>query len=152
MYKRQVQAYEYYDADTSVTDTTLVLRNADNNLSSTADGFFQMQGGAETVSYISPIPQEWQSILKGKYLAGSGSGFPINTRSSFGPSLYSFNPDEVTGKSSGTISTRLWQSYDLANALSTSLYPYASDNNGNWDGYNQTGQQSNFAEGQSNNL
>lgn len=137
-----IQAYEFYDAPADNTDTTLIIRSPSNLENSEVDGFFQMEGAAKTISYISKIPLEWQESLQGEYLAGNGGGVPINSRLSIGPSLYAFSPTSASGNS-GVIPTKEWLSYPLLNALSTKLYTFRDDS-GPWDSYNRTGMNSDF--------
>ncbi|RBP53542.1 hypothetical protein [Arenicella xantha] len=125
-----LQVYDYYDAPATDTNTTLVVRNHNDLANSEVNGFFDLAGAGKTLSYISPIPRQWQSLLQGKYLAGNGGGVPINARVSIGPSLFAFNPADFGGKTSGNIQSKEWLSYSLSKPLSTSP--------GNWDGYNES--------------
>lgn len=132
-----VQVYEYYDAPAQDVNTTLILREKDRLATSLVDGFFDLGGAGKTVNYLSPIPKQWQALLKGDYLAGNGGGIPINGRLSIGPSLYAFDSNDFAEKSSGDIQSKSWLSYSLEKPLSTTP--------GEWDGYNEIGLSSNFA-------
>lgn len=114
-----VNGYEYYDADVSVSHTTLVMSNAANLGGSTVHGFYSLQGGAHASQWISPIPQEWQSHLGGTHLAGSSSELAIATRSTIGPSAFAFNPvgSGMGTASPGSISTVALQDFDMDHPL-----------------------------------
>lgn len=133
-----VQAYDYYDAPALDVNTTLVMRDKNKLATSEVDGFFNLGGAGKTLNYLSPIPTQWQTLLKGNYLAGNGGGIPINGRLSIGPSLYAFDSTDFATKGSGDIQTKSWLSYGLDKPLSTKP--------GEWDQYNKTGLNSNFAQ------
>ena len=111
-----VQAYEYYDAPADDTHTTLVVRNASNIEQSDIDGYYEMEGRAHTVLWISPIPEEWQSLLGGDAIAGDGHGMPIASRCSSGPSLFVFNTSDLlnTTATNGTINATPLMDFDLS--------------------------------------
>lgn len=93
-----VNAYEYYDAPADNTQTTLVIRDADDLAGSTVDGFFTFQGGAgHTSGWISPIPRGWQPLFGATALTGQSSGIPIIGRCSVGPSAFAFDPLDLVG-------------------------------------------------------
>lgn len=124
-----IQAARWYAGTifTNPADTSLVIRDPSNLSSSTVDGFFKMAGGERTVGYISPIPTEWQAILGGPYLTGNGrSGMAIDSRLSIGPSLYVFNPADLTG-AGGSISTLEKQNYTVATAMGSTVHPLPSN-------------------------
>ena len=133
-----VQVYKTYDAGHDVTFTTAIVRDPNNLATSKVDGFFEMDGAARTAIYISPVPNEWQDLLGGPWIAGMGAGMSINSRFSEGPSLYTFDPAEVKSKTSGSISTNKHLDYPYNKALSTALYE--GDGPGDWDQENKTGQ------------
>lgn len=133
-----VQVYDYYDAPARDVNTTLVVRDKAQIASSVVDGFFDLNGAGKTLNYLSPIPQQWQALLQGDYLAGNGGGIPINSRLSIGPSLFAFYASQFDNRLSGAIATREWLSYSLAKPLSTTP--------GEWDSYNQTGLDSGFTQ------
>ncbi len=92
-----VNAYEYYDAATDNTHTTLIVRNSNDLARSPVEGFFQFKGGAgHTSGWLSPIPEAWQSLLGGTHLTGQSSGMPIISRLSVGPSAFAFNARDLT--------------------------------------------------------
>lgn len=136
-----VQGALWYDT-TDTKETTLVIRNS-SNLAGNIDGYFSMNGGSRTVNYISPIPLEWQSILGGTHIVGNGLGMSIAGRLSLGPSLYTFNKADLSGRTSGSVTTKAWLSYDTTHALSSST-SLAYPSPGIWDEYNQQGLNSGF--------
>lgn len=87
--------YIYYDAGYRgkrshfFTDITL-----------TTSGNFQGYYTLGTVNpglvagYMAPVPPEWQSAFGGKVITGQ-FGLSIITRSSFGPALFAFNPEDM---------------------------------------------------------
>lgn len=93
-----VNAYEYYDADGNVTNTTLIIDTPNDLPNSTVRGYFSLQGGAgHTAGWISEIPPQWRNQLGGTYITGNSSGIPIISRCSVGPSAFAFTPDTVEG-------------------------------------------------------
>lgn len=96
-----VNTYKYYDASTSVSNTTLVVKNAANLSSSAVAGYHRYSAAAHAVGWISKIPSDWHSELGGTYITGGSSGMPIITRWSVGPSAFVFDP---TNPSIGSLS------------------------------------------------
>lgn len=95
-----INAYEYYDAPGDNSHTTLVAGNSADLGACTMGGFYIFEGGAgHTSGWISPIPPEWRSTLGGSYITGQSSGIPIISRTSVGPSAFSFNHEHLTGTS-----------------------------------------------------
>ncbi len=95
-----INAYEYYDAPGDNSQTTLIARNSNNLGSCTVDGFASFAGGAgHTSGWISPIPGGWKNILGGNHITGQSSGIPIISRTSVGPSAFSFNHTKLTAVS-----------------------------------------------------
>jgi hypothetical protein len=60
-----VQIYEYYDAPADNTYTSLLFRNASDMQNSILDGFFEMQGKAHLVLWVSPIPDNLKVVSGG---------------------------------------------------------------------------------------
>lgn len=134
-----VQGYDSYDANGDAKQTTIVLREPSDLSGSEVDGFYEMEGAARTVNYLSPIPYEWRERLGGRYLAGNGGGMSIVTRNSEGPSLYIFDPDELSG-SEWTVPTNVLMNYPAEHALSTALYQDGTiPGSGDWDIVNSSG-------------
>lgn len=65
----------------------------------------------EGAGYMAPIPTGWQSAFGATHVGGTGCR-SIDAGCSFGPSLYTFNPSDVDG--SGTISVTQCLFYDYA--------------------------------------
>ncbi len=89
-----VSAYTYYDAD---GDQTLSHFASDLDLSQTGDvqGPYQVGDWAGFVSgYMAPIPLEWQTALGGPALTGNCC-LSIISRTSYGPAISVFDPDQV---------------------------------------------------------
>jgi len=119
-----VNAYEYYDAPGDNTVSMLVVRDANNLAESAVDGYFEVQGRpGHTAGWMSPIPDQWQSILGGDFLTGSSSGIPIMSRTSVGPTAFVFDPLDIVGKKSVStpISTTKLLDFSLAHRLHDDL-------------------------------
>jgi len=119
-----VNAYEYYDAPGDNTVSMLVVRNANDLSESDVDGYFEVQGRpGHTAGWMSPIPDQWLSVLGGEYLTGSSSGIPIMSRTSVGPTAFVFNPQDIVGKKSVStpISTAKLLDFSLAHRLHDDL-------------------------------
>ncbi len=127
-----INAYEYYDAPGDNTQTTLVAGNSEDLATCTMEGFYTFQGGAgHTSAWLSPIPSEWQSVLGGSYITGQSSGIPIISRTSVGPSAFSFNPDQLLANSSTStpIATTKLLDFSLAHPLHDDLSNSTGTNN-----------------------
>ncbi len=119
-----INAYEYYDAPGDNTQTTLIARNSDSLATSTMDGYYTFEGGAgHTSGWISPIPPEWKTVLDGSHITGQSSGIPIISRTSVGPSAFSFDPTNLAGATSisETVPTTKLLDFSLDNPLHTDL-------------------------------
>lgn len=95
-----INAEQWYDADGGNTDTTLVAPNADQL--STVNGFFRLNGGANSAGYMGEIPTELRASFNGaKYFSGWSSVYSIVSRYSYSPSLWAFDPNDlITGDAS----------------------------------------------------
>lgn len=134
-----IQSYETYDANGTITHTTAIVEDPSDLKNSKIRGFLEMDGGARTVNYLSPIPKEWQPQLRGDWLAGNGNGMSIDSRLSVGPSLFSFSKSDLVS-SNKDVKTHAWLNYPVKNALSTSLWrDYSTPGYEGWDLYNSTG-------------
>lgn len=124
-----VNALEYYDADASAADTTLIIRTASKLNNSKVDGFFQMSGRNHAAGWMSKLPLELSQRLDASYLTGYASNVPINSRLSQGPSLFIGYLDNFAGirENKGLIPMRPIMDFDLTS-------PMVQDN------YNKTGQ------------
>jgi hypothetical protein len=101
-----------------------MLENLVDLANSAVKGFYEFQGGAgHTSGWISTVPQEWQNLLGGSMLTGQSSGIPIISRTSVGPSAFSFNPGNVLSdvSSGNTIITNKLLDFSLANPLHEDL-------------------------------
>ncbi len=118
-----INAYEYYDAPGNNTQTTLIARDSETLATCTIDGYHTFQGGAgHTSGWISPIPQEWQTTLGGSYITGQSSGIPIISRTSVGPSAFSFDHTNVTGNTvPNPVPTTKLLDFSLAHPLHSDL-------------------------------
>ncbi len=119
-----INAYEYYDAPGDNSHTTLIARNSNNLAACTIDGYHTFLGGAgHTSGWISPVPQQWQATVGGAYITGQSSGIPIISRTSVGPSAFSFSMGNLTGPTSvpNPIPTAKLLDFSLNHPLHTDL-------------------------------
>lgn len=118
-----VNAYEYYDASTDNTHTTLIVRNSSELARSRVEGFYAFAGGAgHTSGWLSPIPPAWQTLLGGTHLTGQSSGMPIISRLSVGPSAFAFNARDLTNANvPNPIPTATLLDFSLAHPLHDDL-------------------------------
>jgi len=118
-----INGYEYYDAPGDNSHTTLIARNSDNLATCTMDGYHTFQGGAgHTSGWISPVPTEWQTTLGGTLITGQSSGIPIISRTSVGPSAFSFLPENLTTSSvPNPVPTTTLLDFSLAHPLHDDL-------------------------------
>lgn len=127
-----INAYEYYDAPGDNSQTTLIARDASNLSSCTMDGYATFAGGAgHTSGWISPIPSGWQSTLDGDYITGQSSGIPIISRTSVGPSAFSFYMASFTEETPipEPVSTTKLLDFSLAHPLHADLSNSSRTNN-----------------------
>lgn len=80
----------YYDANGKNKNNLQVL-NVDD-LTQPSKPILQLEGEATIAGYMSPIPENMQMYLGGKYLVGWSSIYAINNRYSQGPSMAIFDP------------------------------------------------------------
>jgi hypothetical protein len=101
-----VNAENWYDATGANTDTTFVIQDPTDLANSAVDGYFQMDGSAQSAGYIGEIPQEWKFSFAAGGSGGGGAGSTtfytgwssvnsIISRYSIGPSLWSFDVNDV---------------------------------------------------------
>jgi hypothetical protein len=89
-----VSAYSYYDADGS-QQLSHFASAQDLSQSGDIQGPFQVGDWAGIVSgYMAPIPAEWQSDFGGPALSGNCC-LSIISRTSYGPAVSVFDPDDV---------------------------------------------------------
>ncbi|MFC4700217.1 hypothetical protein ACFO4O_08625 [Glaciecola siphonariae] len=95
--------------------------NAYDLANSDYKGFLQLEGKSRAAGFMSEIPKDMRHALKGEYLAGWGSNFSIDNRYSLGPSLFSFNPQDIVDANISVnprIPTRMHMAYSIANLIS----------------------------------
>lgn len=115
-----VNGVEYYDGKSDNTHTSLAVRNASSLSDSPIVGYFELEGRAHIAGWMSSIPEEWQSALGGKYISGSASNYPINSRLSIGPTAFIFDPRALTDTTpSGVIPTTALLDFSLKTPLHT---------------------------------
>jgi hypothetical protein len=91
-----INAEEWYNADGGNTDTTLVVSDADA-LDGNITGFFKLDGRAHSAGYMGAIPPGLQSLFSGaKYFTGWSSVYSIVSRYSYSPSIWTFDPSDLT--------------------------------------------------------
>jgi len=89
-----VSAYSYYDADGDQAVSHFVSQ-LDLSQSGDVSGPFQVGDWAGIVSgYMAPVPAEWQATLGGSALTGNCC-LSIISRTSYGPAVSIFDPDDV---------------------------------------------------------
>ncbi len=90
-----VNAEQWYDAPGNNRDTTLVVRDAANLAASEIAGYYELQGRAQAAGYISEVPVEWQDKIGSSHITGWSNVYSIVSRYSVGPSLFSFNVNDL---------------------------------------------------------
>ena len=102
-----VHAYESYDGHADNTHTSLLIRDASNLKDSDIYGFFEFDGRAHLVNWISPIDDYWKDVLGADLVSGGANAMSINSRLSMGPSLLLHNSSEIfgTNKILGSLNT-----------------------------------------------
>lgn len=126
-----INGMEYYDGDTNVNNTTLILRDSDNIEASIVDGFFNLKGAAHAAGWISKVPREWRNALNSDFIFGNASTYAINSRLSIGPSafgvyLWGLLDSKV---SSGIISTDKFMDFSVSNPIVDDQYNKKGENN-----------------------
>jgi len=90
-------AYEFYDADGNVKDVFGVLRGTSDMSKAALVGFYETGHGAHTAGWVSPIPPEYQTALKGTHIMGCGQSQSIAGRYPHRPTAFSFKGSDVFG-------------------------------------------------------
>ena len=93
-----MSAYSYYDGDGSQTlshffRSTNLTSGVVNGAYRVTDPTLALKSGFFS-NYMTPIPQAWQSVLGGKALTG-GCCMAVISRTSYGPSAFAFNPENL---------------------------------------------------------
>ena len=117
-----INALEYYDAPGDNHHTTLIVEDADDLENSAVSGYYALEGRAHAAGWISPIPEEWQSVLAGSYIAGNSSKYPISSRLPIGVSAFSFEPADFGTEE--TVATTQLLDFSLANPLHADYADY----------------------------
>jgi hypothetical protein len=90
-----VNAEQWYNGDANNRDTTVVVDDA-NQLDGSKTGLYEMSCRALGAGYMGKIPEQWQSSFAGAtHYTGWSSVYSIVGRYSVGPSLYTFDPDDL---------------------------------------------------------
>jgi hypothetical protein len=90
-------AYEFYDADCSAREVFGVLKGTADMGKATIVGFYETGHGAHTAGWVSPVPPEHQSALKGTHIMASGQSQSIAGRYPLRPTAFSFKGSDVFG-------------------------------------------------------
>lgn len=124
-----VNAIEYYDAPNDNTHTSLIIENPSDISSSPINGYYKLDGAAHAGGWISPIPNEWQELLEGDYIAGNSSKYPINSRHTMGPSAFIFKANNLLNSDpSNTIPTTPVLDFDLSKPMYAEYLHYDNAN------------------------
>jgi len=91
-----VNAETWYDAPADNSYTSLVVPDS-NDLGGDINGFYRLEGAAQSGGYMAPIPSSYQELFGAPFLTGWSSVYSINSRYSIGPSLWTFDPAELLG-------------------------------------------------------
>jgi len=126
--KLVVNAVTYYDAAADNKNTTLIVEEPLNLLTSEISGYYSVQGAAHAAGWISDIPQEWRLFL-GEKLMGYASNGPINTRWSIGPSAFLFKFEDIISNLDKEIPTTSILDFSIATPLHTDRFNDIGDNN-----------------------
>lgn len=113
-----VNYINWYDANASETDTSIVIKQANRLASSEIIGPYQIQGSAHASGWMTPIPDMWKSILGGSYIVGNQPYASILSRLSIGPSAFSFYPrSDMIYAASGKVPTKALLDFPLKHLL-----------------------------------
>lgn len=112
-----VNSEKWYDASGGNTNTTLVIKDAKNLASSAVEGYYRIQGAAKAAGYISEVPANYQNILNAKHFMGWSSVYSIISRYSIGPSMYTFDINDLTRGDNLDVSTQALMSFHGGNMI-----------------------------------
>jgi len=98
--KLVVNYMSWYDAPARETDTSVVIQTPSDLANSNIVGPFQLGGAAHAAGWLTPIPQEWQTLLGGDHIAGHSHG-SIVSRLSVGPPAHIVNVNDLTSATAG---------------------------------------------------
>ncbi|WP_414830172.1 hypothetical protein [Alteromonas sp. H39] len=86
---------KYYDAARTNKENLMFFADA-SNLNDTAQiGFYTLAARSHATGWMTKIPAPLSQTLGADYLVGSASNLPINSRSSIGPTLFTWTPPTV---------------------------------------------------------
>ena len=113
-----VNYINWYDANATETDTSLVITDANNLAESEVKGPYQLSGVVHAAGWISGVPVDWQAELGGTHILGNMTGAAINSRLSLGPTAFVFNPAEtILADDPGPVESKRLMSFPLPNML-----------------------------------
>ena len=87
-----VNYINWYDANGTETDTSIMIWQANNLANSKMYGPYQLEGAAHAAGWLSEIPHELQALFEATHITGSQSNASIASRLSIGPTAFAFNP------------------------------------------------------------
>ena len=87
-----VNYINWYDANGSETDTTVMLWDAQNLTDTKMYGPYQLEGSAHAAGWISKVPSSLHELLEGTHITGSQPSASIISRLSVGPTAFAFDP------------------------------------------------------------
>lgn len=116
--KLVVNYMNWYDASGNETDTSVVFQDAENLATTVITGPYQLQGAAHAAGWLTPIPDEWKTLLGGTYISGY-SGGSIISRLSVGPSGFVVSPENelLSTQAPGAVLSSALLDFSLANLL-----------------------------------
>jgi hypothetical protein len=120
----------FYDANNTVSHTTLVAKQANNLSTSTYEGFFTLEGKVHSAGWLSEIPKAHRQRLASNYITGFAGNLPINLRNSIGPTAFLIDETELLGaKANEVVQTTPLIDYSLENPLHEDRFNDSGTNN-----------------------
>lgn len=118
-----LSTFGFYNASGVNATPLAVFDDADDITNSTGTGWLSTPAFDNGAAYASPIPPEYQSVLGGTWMMGSGNNSSILTRWSQGPSMWVFDPSSVqNGDTEMNATVKL--NYPYQNDLSLPEFPF----------------------------
>lgn len=131
--KLMVNSEIWYD-NSSNPNSTLVIQESDKLASSTVSGYYKVTGDVSVAShaagYITDVPSVWQKIIGSKHIMGWASNYSINSRYSIGPSIFSFNIEDVLRSNrllSEGVNLKVWMNFPYSYDGEMQLTPSGND-------------------------
>ena len=113
-----VNYINWYDADGTETDTSIMIWQANKLASSKMYGPYQLEGAAHAAGWLSKIPKEFQTLFDASHISGSQSNASIVSRLSVGPTAFAFNPRKsVVYGPSGSVETEALMDFSMKHPL-----------------------------------